>query len=535
VKPADLRLLRAHPATPRWLGFAVLLGFGGAALLIVQAALMGHVVASAFIGRTSLSKLALPLMLLGAAAAFRGALLWVAQLAGHRGAALVKSSLRMRLARRVLDLPPGRIAEEQAGELANTLATGIDALDPYFSRYLPQLILAIAVPLLVIAWTVPHDLYAAVIMAVTAPLIPVFMVLIGQAAQARTQRQWRAMSFLSAHFLDVVQGLTTLRIFGRNHVQEESIRRSSEQYRRATMDVLRLAFLSSLVLELAATVSTALVAVAIGLRLVAGGLGLETGLTILILAPEVYVPLRRLGAEFHAGMDAFAPAERIFELLEQGAGGTRPGRHLPNLTLDGIRLREVAFDYGRGAGLGPTTFELNPGDKVALVGPSGSGKSTLINLLLGLIQAQEGAISVGGVPFDHVSVAGMRAQIGWVPQRPHLFSGTISDNIRFGDPDASAAAIARAADDAGLDLPLNTEVGEGGRQLSAGQRQRVALARALVRRPCLLLLDEPAGNLDVPSQIRLAAHLMTLPDVTVLAAAHSPVLAARAERILELR
>jgi thiol reductant ABC exporter CydD subunit len=439
----------------------------------------------------------------------------------------------MRLARRVLDLDPAKLAEERAGELANTLVAGIDALDTYFSRYLPQLVLAGAAPLVVIVWTLPHDLYAAAIMALTAPLIPVFMVLIGQVSQGRTNRQWRALSILSAHFLDVIQGLATLRIFGRGRAQDEAIRKVTEQYRDATMDVLRIAFLSSLVLELVATISTALVAVAIGLRLDSGGIALETGLMILILTPEVYLPLRRLGSQFHAGMDAVAPAQRIFELLNSRTNAPR-GSHVPDLNRDPIRLKGVALDYGRSVGLSPTSVEIKPGDKVAVVGPSGSGKTTLINLLLGFARSDSGTITVGGVPLEEISLDSLRAQIGWVPQRPHLFSGTIADNIRFGDPDASPATVVRAAREAGLELPLDTQVGERGRELSAGQRQRVALARALVRRPSLLLLDEPTSNLDVHSQTRLTQHLMTLPDVTVLAATHSHLLASAAERVLSL-
>jgi thiol reductant ABC exporter CydD subunit len=510
------------------------MGLAGAGLVIAQAALLGHVIAAAFLQRETIEQLRGALVALVGIALLRGALAWAADFASYHGAAAVRSSLRMCASAHVLDLGPGRLVEERAGELANTLAGGIDALDAYFSRYLPQLMLAVAVPLLVMAWTVPRDLTSAAIMLVTAPLIPLFMVLIGQAASTKTDRQWRTLSLLSAHFLDVVSGLTTLRIFGRSRRQEQAVRRAADQYRAATMGVLRLAFLSALVLELAAALSTALVAVAIGLRLDSGGLAFETGLVILILTPEVYLPLRRLGADFHAGMDALAPAKRVFDLLDSPVRQPGSGRHIPDLARDPIRLRGVSVDHGRGAGLPPTTLVLEPGERVALVGPSGSGKTTLIGLLLGFAHANSGSITVGGVPLEDVSLDAMRAQIGWVPQRPHLFSGTVMDNVRFGDLDASPAAVARAAAQAGLGLPLDTPVGEGGRELSAGQRQRVAIARALVRRPALLLLDEPTANLDVHSQLELSRRLMTLRGVTVLAAAHSPVLAAGADRVLSL-
>lgn len=534
MRALDPRLVREGRSTRFWLGLAVALGVVGAALVIAQAVLLGHVIARAFLAHAGLQELGGPILLLALVVIVRGTLVWGSELAGHLGASGVKSSLRTRLAIRVLELGPAQLAEERAGELANTLATGIDALDTYFSRYLPQLLLAVAVPVMVIAWTLPRDVYSAAIMAVTAPLVPVFMVLIGQVAQGKTDRQWRALSILSGHFLDVVQGLSTLRIFGRGRAQEAPIRKATEQYRDATMAVLRIAFLSSLVLELIATISTALVAVAIGLRLDSGGISLETGLTILILTPEVYLPLRRLGSQFHAGMDALGPAQRIFELLDGRTAERRAG-HVPDLSRDPIRLRGVTFNYGRGEGLPPTSVEVLPGDKVAVVGPSGSGKTTLINLLLGFARPEAGTITIGGVPLDEISLDGLRAQIGWVPQRPHIFSGSIAENIRFGDPDAAPAAVVRAAGEAGLDLPLDTEVGERGRELSAGQRQRIALARALVRRPAVLLLDEPTSNLDVLSQTRLAQHLMTLPHVTVVAAAHSHLLVSSADRVLTLR
>jgi thiol reductant ABC exporter CydD subunit len=391
------------------------------------------------------------------------------------------------------------------------------------------------VPLAILAWIVPRDWVSAGIMLVTLPLVPVFMALVGLAARTRTERRWRALAILGGHFLDVLRGLPTLRVFGRAGAQEEAIARVAEQHRRATMSALRVAFLSSLVLELAATVSTALVAVAIGLRLAQGGMALETGLAVLVLTPEVYLPLRRLGTQFHAAMDALAPAERLFELLDT-APVTAAGGSVPDLARDTIRLERVTVTRpGRGPVLAGADLVVRPGEHVALVGPSGAGKTTLLEVLLGFVSPERGRVTIGGRPLSDLSLAALRAQIGWVPQRPHLFAGTIADNVRFGDADASPAALARAVALAGLDLPLETPVGEGGGALSAGQRQRVALARALVRRAPLLLLDEPTANLDPAAQAELGRWLRGQCDVTVILAVHSPLLAASADRVAELR
>ncbi len=534
MNPTQRRLLGAAPGGPALLVRTAVLGILGAALLIAQAALLAHVVAGSFLGHQPPSALAGPLLWLLAVIAGRALLAFGLELNGRLFATRVKLALRFRLAAHLLDLGPDAIDAESSGELVTTMVDGVEAMDAYFARYLPQLVLAVVVPLAVIAWVVPRDPLSALVMVVTVPLIPVFMALVGLSSQAANSRQWKALAILGGHFLDVLQGLPTLRVFGRSHAQADNIARVADQYRGALLTSLRFAFLSSLVLELAATISTALVAVAIGIRLAGGGLGFETGLAVLILTPEVYLPLRRLGAQYHASLDALAPAERAFGLLDRPAP-RRDGTLDSDLGRQALELRSAVFRReGRGTVLDGVDLRLEPGEHVAIVGVSGSGKTTLLELAAGFLAPDRGEVLVGGVPLAILDWPRFLAQVGWVPQRPTLFAGTLAENIRLGDPDASPAAIRRAAAKAGLELGLETEAGERGSSLSAGQRQRVALARAILRRPRLLLLDEPAANLDPESAASLARLLGELRDTTVLMAVHTPALAASAQRVLRL-
>jgi thiol reductant ABC exporter CydD subunit len=379
----------------------------------------------------------------------------------------------------------------------------VDALEASFARLLPQLVLAVVVPAAVIVLVAALDPLSAGLMLLTLPLVPVFMWLVGRHTERRTQERWQALALLSTHFLDVVRGLPTLRAFNRAEVQADEVARVSDRYRRATMGTLRVAFLSGAVLELAATVGVALVAVTVGVRLVDGGLGLETALTVLVLAPELYAPLRSLAAQYHASADGHAVAGRILDLLEAPpavrAGTTPPPRRAA------VRFEAVTFAYPSRPEpvLRDVDLELAPGETVALVGPSGAGKSTLASLLLRLAEPGSGRITAGGADLATCDGAAWRARTAWVPQRPTLFRGTVADAIRLGDPRAPDARVEEAARLARADafvraLPdgYETVVGDGGRALSAGETRRLALARAFLRDADLLVLDEPTADLD---------------------------------------
>jgi thiol reductant ABC exporter CydD subunit len=370
------------------------------------------------------------------------------------------------------------------------------------------------------------------------------MWLIGRYTEARTREHWVALRRLSTHFLDVVRGLPTLRLLNRSGAEREDIETVSEEHRRATVETLRGGFLSGTVLELAATLGVALVAVTVGVRLVGGGLGLQAGLTVLVLAPELYLPLRQLGAHFHASADGLAVAERILDLLEAPPEITAKGT-LPPLSpaSEIVRFEHVAFAYParNGLVLDALDLELRPGETLALVGETGAGKSTVATLLLGLAEPTAGRVTVGGVDLARLDLDAWREQLAWVPQRPTIFHGTVSDNVRLARAGASDEEIRAAAMLAGADgfvrtLPdgYDTLVGEAGRPLSAGERRRIALARALLRPAALVVLDEPTADLDRDSALLVAEAVEQLRGRTVLLLAHTPELAARADRVVVL-
>ncbi|MGJ7415814.1 thiol reductant ABC exporter subunit CydD [Streptomyces cinereoruber] len=542
VKPIDPRLLRYARATRVFLIAVVVLGLVGAALVVAQAMLLAEIVVGSFKEGRSVSALTTPLLLLAGVAVARGLVSWLTELAAHRASAAVKSELRGRLLVRAAALGPGWLGGQRTGSLIALATRGVDALDDYFARYLPQLGLAVVVPVAVLARIVTEDWVSAAIIVVTLPLIPLFMILIGWYTQARMDRQWKLLSRLSGHFLDVVAGLPTLKVFGRAKAQAESIRAITSAYRQATMRTLRIAFLSSFALELLATLSVALVAVTIGMRLVHGDLDLYTGLVILILAPEAYLPLRQVGAQYHAAAEGLAAAEEIFDVLEQPVrnGGMGAVPDSVRLELDTVTVRHA----GRAEpSLDATTLTVEPGETVALVGPSGSGKSTLLDVVLGFTAPEPGGtVRVGGEDLAGLDLEAWRSRIAWVPQRPYLFAGTIAENVRLARPDASDEAVREALRDAGADgfvaeLPggLDTPLGEDGAGLSAGQRQRLALARAFLADRPLLLLDEPTAALDGETEAGVVDAVRRLAaDRTVLLVVHRPALLAVADRVVSL-
>ncbi|MGP3773173.1 thiol reductant ABC exporter subunit CydD [Streptomyces sp. SDT5-1] len=541
MKPIDQRLFRYGRASRFFLIAVVALGAAGAGLVIAQAMLIAEIVVGAFQHGLDAAELRGALLLLVAVAAGRGLVAWLTELAAHRASAAVKSELRRRLLERAALLGPGWLSGQRTGSLVALATRGVDALDDYFSRYLPQLGLAVVVPVAVLARVVTEDWVSAAIIVGTLPLIPIFMMLIGWATQSRMDRQWRLLSRLSGHFLDVVAGLPTLKVFGRAKAQAESIRRITGEYRRATMRTLRIAFLSSFALELLATLSVALVAVTIGMRLVHGEMDLYIGLVILVLAPEAYLPLRQVGAQFHAAAEGLAAAEEIFAVLETPLpeSGTREAP-----SAGGIAFEDVSVRYeGRSTqALSHVSFEVADGETVALVGPSGAGKSTVISALLGFVRPSGGRISAAGVDLAEVSREAWHARVAWVPQRPQLYAGSIADNVRLARPGADDAAVLAALREAGAleyveALPdgTATELGEDGAGLSAGQRQRLALARAFLADRPVVLLDEPTAALDGATEAGIVDAVRRLAvGRTVLLVVHRPALLAVADRVVRI-
>jgi thiol reductant ABC exporter CydD subunit len=544
MRALDPRLLRQAASARALLGVDVALGLAMALLVLVQATLLARIVARAFEG-AGLDAVGLDVGLLALTFAARGTVAWGFEVAGGRAAATVLSELRLALVERRLRAQPAALDRAGAGEIAAAAVQGVDALGPYFARYLPQVVLACLVPLAVVAWVAPIDLESASIMLLTLPLVPVFMWLVGKHTEQRTRRRWQELRLLSTHFLDVVRGLPTLRAFNRSAAQTEQIAAIGTRYRQATMGTLRVSFLSGLVLELAATLGVALVAVTVGVRLVGGGLGLQAGLTILVLAPELYLPLRRLGAEYHASADGMAVAGRILDLIDSppavGHGGVRI---TPSPTVACVRLERVGFTYPARAQsvLDAVDVELRPGETVALVGESGAGKSTIALLLLRLLAPTAGRVTVGGVDLAACDADAWRRQVAWLPQHPTLLRGTVADNIRLADQSASDRRLREVAALAGADcfieaLPdaWETRLGDGGRPLSAGERRRIGLARAFLRDAALLILDEPTADLD-PENAEIVGQAIerACAGRTALVIAHRPELARRADRVLRL-
>jgi ATP-binding cassette subfamily C protein CydD len=539
--PVDPRLLRYARAARGYLVVTVALGLAGTALILAQAGLLAHALATAARGEVA-GALAGTLVALLIVVLMRAAVSYGGEVTALRAAATVKSQLRSALTARALRLGPGWLGRQRAGEIATLSTRGLDGLDSYFARYLPQLVLGVLVPIAVLARVAAADWISAVVIAVTLPLIPVFAVLVGWHTKAQTRRQWRLLAILGGHFLDVVEGLPTLKVFGRARAQEAVIAKVTDDYRRTTMATLRVAFLSALVLELAAAVATALVAVEVGLRLLYGHLGYETALLVLLLTPEAFLPLRAVGAQFHASMEGAAAAGRAFEILDTPVPDGPTGRAAPStvtaaaptVTAD-LRVAEIRLngitaiypDRPRPA-LDGVSLTIAPGERIVLTGPSGAGKSTLLALLLRFVTPAAGTIEAGGVDLAATDLEQWRRQIAWVPQQPYLFSGSAADNIALGQPGASRGAIGRAARLAGAaefidSLPsgYDTPLGERGLRLSAGQRQRIALARAFLRDAPLLLLDEPTAHLD-PAGARLVASALDteLADRTVILISH---------------
>jgi thiol reductant ABC exporter CydD subunit len=523
---------------------AVLLGGTTAFLVVAQAWLIATAIADVVVEHKGLARVDALVFLLFAVILGRAGVGWFSERTADRASASAKSDLRQALVEQVALLGPAGIDRERSGSLVVLATSGVDALDSYFARYLPQLFLAVIVPVTVVIVALGADWISAVIIAVTIPLIPLFMSLVGASTKARMARQMRLLQRLAGHFLDVVAGLPTLKVFGRAKAQVAAIRDITDQYRTATMATLKVAFLSSLILELLATISVALVAVAVGLRLLGGHLSLATALFVLILAPEAYLPLRLLGANYHASAEGMKAADEIFEVLERPVRPHGVRCDVPQLSGSMLRVDglEVVYPGRAHPALSSVSFDVYPGEVVAVAGPSGCGKSTLLGVLLGLVPSSSGSIKVGDVSLADLQPDAWRAHVAWVPQRPHLFARSIAENVRLGRPDASddavRAAIAEAELEdvvAGLPLGLETVLGHEGAGLSVGERQRVALARAFVRDAPLLLLDEPTANLDGRTEENvLAAVRRLMAGRTVIIAAHRPSLLALADRIVHL-
>lgn len=554
MKPLDPRLLRQARAARGYVVLTAALGFVTAALVVAQAVLLAAVLAPVVQGTADLDDVARPLTLLAAVVAARTVVSWAQERFALRAASRTVAELREQVVAHAAALGPRWLASGRGPEVATLATRGLDALEPYLVRYLPQLLLAATVTPAALAVVLGLDWVSAVVIAVTIPLVPLFMVLVGQLTAGTSERRLVVMQRLGAQVLDLLAGLPTLLALGRARGPERRVRALGDANRRATMGTLRIAFLSGMVLELLTTLSVAVVAVGVGLRLVHGGMDLEPAIAVLVLAPEVYLPLRQVGTHFHASTDGIAAAQQAFAVLDEPAPeqGRRPAPRLAGstLTLTGVGVRAGDRDVLAPAGLDLDVPVGQGGRVVALTGASGAGKTTTALVLLGLVHPDHGTVtwtSPSGerLPLQEVDPATYWPQVAWLPQRPALPPGTLREAVADGR-DVDDETLARAARTAGLDdvvagLPQgwDTPVGRGGTGLSVGQRQRAALASALLGDPArtpLVVLDEPTAHLDARGEQVVLDAVRAWRDQgrTVVVVAHRASLVRAADEVVEV-
>ena len=537
------------PALRRVARTALVLAVLSAVAVIVQAVALADVVDRSLLHHASLSAVTPAIVVVGLAVLARAALHGAGDLSALGAADRVVATLRGRLLRHALALGPGWLAGERPGELSLTATRGLRSLHTYYARYLPQAAAAAVIPLVLLIWVATQDWLSFAVVIVLVLAVPVTMIAFGREATKRSERQWRRLGSLAGRVLQLVEGLPTLRAFGRETQGRREVEAATEGVRAATMRTLRVAFLSALSMDMIAGFGVGFVAMVLGLRLLWGELGLQTAMAVLLVAPEIFIPLRRAGAEFHASTEGQAAAARVLEVLgtpappavaEDGedAGG-RGERGGVALMIDGLGVR---YEHREGAALTGFSLHAPPGTRLALTGPSGSGKSTVLAALLRFVEPGAGTMACGPRRSSEETAAAWRAHFSWLPQRPHLFNATLAENLRLGAPGASDEDLRRVLDAVGLSellanlpLGLRTALGHDGLTLSSGERQRVALARALLRPAPILLLDEPTAALDPPTVERLAPAIEPwLAGRTVVVAAHEPLLLPRFDTVVTL-
>ena len=545
MNPAETWLKGHEPLIRRGLRKTIALGLAGGILLIAQAWLLARVVNGAVFAHQSLAD-ALPwLLAMLPVFLLRFLLTQLAERSAFELSARVQSDLRAAAYGQLRKLGPLWLNARSSGDMANRVSTGIEAIGGYYARWLPNRALSVMTPLAILAAVFPSDWVSGLALVLTAPLIPVFMILIGRGAEELNQRQWRQLARMSARFMDSLRGIATLKLFNASQRETEVVAAISESYRASSMKVLRVAFLSSLTLEFLSTISIAVVAVFIGFRLLWGEMLFLPGFFVLLLAPEYYLPLRSLGAHYHTRMEAIGAAEGLLEIAEaplpEAAG---PAAETADDEPIGVVFDNVAFDYAPDRpALAGVSFAARAGRVTALVGASGAGKSTLFNLLLGVAGPHRGGIEINGRRYGDFTGENWLSHIAWAPQRPHVFDGTVGDNIRLGRPQASMAEVEAAARAArahgfiqGLPQGYDTPVGERGLGLSGGQVQRLALARAFLRKAPLVLLDEATAHLDQATEAEIVAAIAELArGRTVMMATHRPAILELADHIVVLK
>lgn len=526
------------------LALLVCFSIASAILAVGQGYYLTAIVDQVFLQEQGLQSLWGMLWLLLALFIGRGMIIYFANKAGFELAKKVKSKLRAQLLYKLADTAPNQLFHHKSGKMVSVMTDVIDQIDSYYSSFLPKVIQAGIIPPIILVVVFMHSIYSGLIILITAPLIPVFMVLIGNMADSKAQKQMDSLMKFSGHFLDTLQGLATLKVFGQSYHQRKQIEAMSIHFRDTTMEVLKIAFVSALMLEILATISTAMIAVEVGLRLVYANITFLSALFILLLAPEIYLPLKNLGSGFHSGRNGIAAAEKIWEVLdERGENVVWGEREFPLPKPPHIQIENLSFHYQENKPvLENIHLEIQFGEKVAIIGKSGSGKTTMLKILLGLLPPTQGRILVNGLPLREIKEESWLEHVAFLSQEPYLFSGTIAENIRISRVNASRKEMEEAAELAGVNRFVKelvkgyeTVVGEGGRGLSGGEKQRVALARAFLKQAPIVILDEPTAGLDLETEHLMKEAMEKLSEnATVLTVAHRLQTVLKADKIILL-
>ncbi len=527
---------------------AIFCGLAAAAFTIGQAYSLSRIINNVFLLHHTLQQILFLLILFLIFSLTKALVIWLQNKFTANLVAALKKSLRAKIINKISGVGLLALKSERTGELTNTLINGVDKLEDYFAKFLPQMFLATFVPIIILFFVFPRDYLSGLILIITAPIIPLFMFLIGSVAEKLNQKQWQTLSRMSAYFFDVLQGLPTLKLFNRTTETIKKIANITNIFRIKALKVLRVAFLSALVLEIASTISVAIIAVAIGLRLLAGSFNFADALFILIIAPDFYLPLRQFSASYHAGMEGVAAFERISEILQSKIEFPQQTTSQSKFAYHSntpIIFENVSFTYrGRKIkALDSISFTIEPNKITALVGQSGSGKTTLMNILLRFFNPTEGQIIIGSYILSEINIEQWRKNITWMPQDPHLFNKTILENIRLSKSDADMEKVIEASKKARIhdlisSLPngYNTKVNEAGTNFSGGENQRIALARAYLRNTPLILVDEPTANLDPIVEEKIVNDMYKFfKQKTVFMIAHKLKNIVRADKIIVMR